>query len=73
MTKLPVSSGAKAARAFSRVGWVSARQTGSHLIMIKDGSVVTLSVPLHKEVDRGTLRKLITLAGLTVDEFVDLI
>ena len=61
MTKLPVISGAKAARAFSRAGWVSVRQTGSHFIMIKDGSMVTLSVPLHKEVDRGTLRKLITL------------
>ncbi len=42
MTKLPVISGAKAARAFSRVGWVSARQTDSHFIMIKDGSMVTL-------------------------------
>jgi hypothetical protein len=34
---------------------------------------VTLSVPRPKELDRGTLRKLIKLAGLTVDEFVELL
>ncbi|MFQ6062955.1 MAG: type II toxin-antitoxin system HicA family toxin [Methanosarcinales archaeon] len=39
--------------------------------MVKSGSKVTLSVPRHKELDRGTLRKLIKLAGLTVDEFIE--
>ncbi|HWQ18636.1 MAG TPA: type II toxin-antitoxin system HicA family toxin [Methanotrichaceae archaeon] len=66
-------SGAKAAKAFSRAGWISARQTGSHFIMIKEGSAVTLSVPMHSELDRGTLRRLISIAGLTVDEFADLL
>lgn len=73
MTRLPIISGSKAAKAFSRAGWISVRQTGSHFIMVKEGSSVTLSVPLHSELDRGTLRKLIGLAGLTVDEFADLL
>ncbi|ATZ61469.2 MAG: type II toxin-antitoxin system HicA family toxin [Methanosarcinales archaeon Met12] len=72
MTKLPVTSGTKAVKAFSRAGWSANRQTGSHIIMEKVGSIVTLSVPIHRELDRGTLRKLIKLAGLTVEEFVDL-
>jgi hypothetical protein len=38
--------------------------------MVKEGEVVTLSVPDHKEVARGTLRSLIRNAGITVDEFV---
>ncbi len=73
MSKLPVISGLKAVKAFSKAGWVIARQTGSHIIMVKDNSVVTLSVPEHNEIDRGTLRKLIDTAGLTVDEFVELL
>ena len=73
MARLPLVSGAKAVKAFSKAGWVTARQTGSHLIMIKQGSSVTLSVPMHSEIDRGTLRKLIGLAGLSVEEFLDLL
>jgi predicted RNA binding protein YcfA (HicA-like mRNA interferase family) len=73
MAKLPLVSGEKAVKAFSRAGWIAARQTGSHLIMVKEGSSVTLSVPMHSEIDRGTLRKLIGLAGLSVEEFMDLL
>lgn len=72
MAKLPRISGMEAVKAFNKAGWFVARQTG-HIIMVKSGSTVTLSVPRHKELDRGTLRKLIKLAGLTVDEFVGLL
>ena len=37
--------------------------------MTKEGEIVTLSVPNHKEIAKGTLRSLIRAAGLTVDEF----
>ncbi|KAF5436713.1 hypothetical protein C5S35_07880 [Candidatus Methanophagaceae archaeon] len=33
----------------------------------------TLSEPKHKELKRGTLRSLIKDAGLTVEEFVELL
>jgi len=32
----------------------------------------TLSIPQHKELDRGLLRALIRAAAMTVDEFVNL-
>ncbi|OYV08789.1 MAG: putative periplasmic or secreted lipoprotein [Methanosaeta sp. NSP1] len=73
MARLPLLSGAKAAKAFSKAGGSAARQTGSHLIMIKQGSMVTHSIPMHSEIDRGTLRKLISLAGLSIEEFMDLL
>ncbi len=38
------------------------------MILEKAGLDVTLSVPIHKELKRGTLRNLIKDAGLTVDE-----
>jgi predicted RNA binding protein YcfA (HicA-like mRNA interferase family) len=38
----------KAVKAFSKDGWFMARQTGSHVIMVKTGYMVTLSVPKHE-------------------------
>ena len=38
--------------------------------MVKDGEIVTLSIPDHKDLAKGTLRSLIRTAGITVDEFV---
>jgi predicted RNA binding protein YcfA (HicA-like mRNA interferase family) len=49
------------------------RQVGSHLVLIKPGLRVNLSVPQHKELSVGTLRALIRLSGLSVDEFVELL
>ena len=69
--RLPVISGREAVKVFSQFGWQTARQAGSHIILIKDGQFVTLSVPDHREVARGTLRALIRSAGLTVEQFVE--
>ncbi len=70
MAKLPVLSGAAVVRAFEALGWAIAGQRGSHIILVKDGEMATLSVPDHDEVAKGTLRSLIRAAGVTVDEFV---
>ena len=69
MPDLPVVSGRDARRAFERLGWVFRRQTGSHMILTKAGSVASLSIPDHAELAPGTLRKLIRAAGITVEEF----
>lgn len=72
-SQLPVSSGREVVRVFGNLGWSVDRQTGSHIILTKPGEVMTLSVPDHREVARGTLRGLIRTAGLTVQEFLDAI
>jgi predicted RNA binding protein YcfA (HicA-like mRNA interferase family) len=56
--------------AFEGLGWQIARQRGSHIVLTKPGSPVTLSVPDHPQVARGNLRALIAKAGLTVEEFL---
>jgi hypothetical protein len=38
--------------------------------MTKDGEIITLSVPNHREVAKGTLRRLIRSANLTAEEFI---
>jgi predicted RNA binding protein YcfA (HicA-like mRNA interferase family) len=70
MPSLPVVSGREVVRVFESFGWIVARQRGSHIIMIKAGEIVTLSIPDHREVARGTLRSLIRSANLTLDEFI---
>jgi predicted RNA binding protein YcfA (HicA-like mRNA interferase family) len=69
-SKLPVLSGQEVVRTLEKLGWRFARQSASHIILVKEGEMVTLSVPDHSEVAKGTLRKLIRTAGITVDEFL---
>ena len=72
MPVLPRLSGRAVVKAFGRDGWTLARQKGSHLILVKDGSWATLSVPDHREIAPGTLRSLIRASGLTVEAFLAL-
>lgn len=69
MAILPKLSGRKVVKVFEKLGWQIVRQRGSHIIMVKDEQMVTLSIPDHDEVAKGTLRGLIRSAGLTVIEF----
>lgn len=69
MSTLLKLSGREVTKVFEKFGWRIVRQRGSHMIMIKDEQIVTLSIPDHDEVAKGTLRGLIRSAGLTVAEF----
>ena len=62
MRQLPCVSGRKAVRVFESRGWLQVRQSDSHMILVRERHVATLSVPDHKEVAKGTLRSLIRTA-----------
>ena len=66
-------SGKEAAKAFGRAGWQPIGQVGSHLVLNKPGHRANLSVPQHKELSVGTLRSLIRLSGMSVDDFLNLL
>jgi predicted RNA binding protein YcfA (HicA-like mRNA interferase family) len=72
MSRLPVCSGAEAVKAFRRAGYEVDHQTGSHIIL-RHPSQRRLTVPNHRELARGTLRALIREAGLTKEQFADLL
>lgn len=72
MAALPVISGREAVKAFQKLGFVFHRQRGSHIILFHSNGR-HLSVPDHKELDRGTLRALIRGAGISVEEFSKLL
>lgn len=72
--KLPSVSGIRIVKALSRIGFRIDHQTGSHIILRKNVEPFTrLTVPRHPEVAKGTLRAILRQAGLTIEEFLELI
>jgi predicted RNA binding protein YcfA (HicA-like mRNA interferase family) len=73
MGRLNNISGKEAVRAFQKADWQIVGQVGSHVMLTKPGIRANLSIPQHKELSVGTLRALIRNAGMTVDEFLNLL
>jgi predicted RNA binding protein YcfA (HicA-like mRNA interferase family) len=63
-------SGRQVRAALERIGFVFRRQRGSHMILRRDNPPARVVIPDHKEIRRGTLRRIIADAGLTIDEFL---
>lgn len=72
-SNLPRISGRECLGALEKIGFVFIRQTGSHMISRRTHPHCQLSIPDHKELDRGTLRSLIRQADLSVEEFTRLL
>lgn len=71
MPPLPLLRPNQVVKTFEKFGWEVARQKGSHIVMVKEGHIATLSIPNHPQVARGTLRSLIQKSGLTVEQFIE--
>jgi predicted RNA binding protein YcfA (HicA-like mRNA interferase family) len=65
---LPVISGRRLVKALERDGWEVARQRGSHVRLKHPDRRVSLTIPLHRELKRGTLSGILGDAGLSSDE-----
>jgi predicted RNA binding protein YcfA (HicA-like mRNA interferase family) len=75
MPKVPRITGEDAIRAFSKVGFAVDRIRGSHHILRHPDKPPRLSIPVHKgeTVGLGLLKAQIALAGLTVEDFINLL
>jgi predicted RNA binding protein YcfA (HicA-like mRNA interferase family) len=74
VSKLPTGvSGRQVRTGLERAGFVFRRQTGSHMVLRRDEPYARIVVPDHKEMRPGTLHRIISDAGLTVDEFLRLL
>ncbi len=73
--KLPAVSGEAAIKALGRAGFVFVRQRGSHVRLEKavETEVIKITVPLRKTLKKGTLGRILKDAGVTVEEFIDLL
>ncbi len=71
MSKLPLLSWREVVKALTKAGFVVERQRGSHLILVKNERIVP--VPKHEEIKKGLLMAIIEEAGLTKEEFQQLL
>jgi len=72
MTKLPVISGEQCISALRHIGYEITRIRGSHARLVCPGrSPVT--VPLHYELDKMTLKSILRTVDISADEFVTLL
>jgi predicted RNA binding protein YcfA (HicA-like mRNA interferase family) len=68
MPSLPHVSGSETVQALERLGFVVARQRGSHIVLRR--GAVGCVVPNHRELKVGTLAGVLKQAGLTAEEFI---
>ncbi len=61
MDKLKVLSGKGVCKILAQHGFLQVRQKGSHIVMQKktDNGTITVPVPNHSEIKRGTLQSII--------------
>ena len=71
MSKLPLLSWREVIKALNKIGFVVARQKGSHIILVKGDRVVP--VPRHDQIKRGLLLEIIAEAGMAKEEFLKLL
>jgi len=64
---LPVLSGQRLVKALEKAGWQLVRQRGSHVRMKHPDRQASITVPLHRELKRGTLSGILGDAGLDAD------
>ncbi len=69
MPKLPRVSGAQVVRALGRLGFVVARQRGSHIVLRRGSSGCV--VPNHRELKTGTLAGVLKQAGVSPEDFMN--
>ena len=76
MPKLPRVSGSKIIKALSKIGFKHERTKGSHAILNKQDKQrgkITVPVPFHKELAKGTLKSIMRQTGLDLEELLELI
>ncbi len=73
MTRLPRVSGRDCVKALGKVGFSRKHQKGSHMVLRRNTPFAQVVVPDHKELHKGTLRAILNQAGLSVEDFRDLL
>jgi predicted RNA binding protein YcfA (HicA-like mRNA interferase family) len=74
MPKLPIISGKELVKLFSRLNYEIDHQTGSHIILRnKNPPFRRLTIPNHPEIAKGTLLAILREAGLTREDFFNML
>lgn len=73
--RLPRVTAEQTLRALRRDGWFLSRQSGSHAMLRRPEREGRVTVPLHRgrTLKLGTIASIIEQAGLTTEEFLELL
>ncbi|MGC8977656.1 MAG: type II toxin-antitoxin system HicA family toxin [Candidatus Ratteibacteria bacterium] len=66
-------SGKEVVKALRRIGFIIDHQKGSHVFMHNLEKNISVVIPLHKELKKGTLNNILKKAGITLEELKKLI
>ena len=69
MARLPILSGRSIVKALAKVGYGEVRQRGSHIRLACAGKK-SITVPDHKVIGRGLLKKILRDAELSAEQFM---
>lgn len=72
MARLPILSCDSIVKALAKVGYAEVRQRGSH-IRLACPEKRSITVPNHKVIGRGLLKKILRDAELSAEEFIELL
>ena len=76
MPKLPLLSGEELIKVLSKIGFIHMRTTGSHAILNKQDPIkgkITVPVPLHPELAKGTLKSIMNQTGLELKDLLNIL
>ena len=74
MGRFPTLGAKEVILVFKKAGFEENRQTGSHLVLKHPTTKRRVVVPMHVgDIKRGTLRQIIKDAGMTEEEFRELL
>jgi len=73
--KQPVVSGKEVIKALTKVGFKAVRHKGSHVRLEKhtEERVLKVTVPLHKQLKKGTLAMILLHTELSLEDFIKLL
>jgi len=66
-------SGREVVKALRRVGFVVDHQRGSHIFLHNLEKNISVVVPVHKELKKGTLNSILKKVGITIEDLKKLI
>ena len=74
MPKLPSIKGKKLVKILNKMGWLLDHIQGSHYILRNESSK-KLTIPVHgnKEIPKGTLLGILSDAGISKDQIIDIL
>lgn len=72
-SKYPVLKPLEITKVLESFGFIFKSQKGSHAkyIRMEQDRQITVIIPIHDEIAKGTLKSILKQAGLTLDEFMD--